>query len=106
MNRKRLPFGCLNVAAAVAAMLVIAGAAAAQAQQSTDRLTCAAARQLIQRQGAALLRTSATTFDRYVASRAYCATTQITEPAWVPAADDRQCFVGYTCREPPSDPLL
>jgi hypothetical protein len=26
--------------------------------------------------------------------------TEITEPAFVPTANERHCFIGYTCREP------
>jgi hypothetical protein len=80
-------------------LLVIVDAAQAQQANST-RMSCAAARQLVARQGAIVLRTSATTYNRFVVSRAYCMYTEITEPAFVPAADERYCFVGYTCREP------
>jgi len=93
-----------DVAALTTALLVgIVDVAAAQ-QGNTTRMGCAAARQLVSRQGAIVLRTSSTTFDRYVATRAYCMQTEITEPAFVPTADARDCFVGYTCREPRGDP--
>src|SRR5262245_37481299 len=87
---------------ASAAAILLAGVvvAQAQAQANSTRMSCAAARQLVTRQGAIVLRTSATTYNRYVSSRAPCMMTEITEPAFVPTADDRQCFVGYTCREP------
>ena len=89
------------IAAALAATTLLLIVDAAQAQQAnTTRMSCAAAQQLVTRQGAIVLRTSATTYNRYVSSRAYCMRTEINEPAFVPAADDRQCFVGYTCREP------
>jgi hypothetical protein len=103
-KRRRLATRWLNVTApAVAMLFVIAGAAEAQPQQNTTRMSCAAARQLVTRQGAIVLRTSPSTYDRYVSTRAYCMSTEITEPAFVPTADDRQCFVGYTCREPIND---
>lgn len=103
-KRRRLATRWLNVTAPTVAMLfVIAGAAEAQAQQNTTRMSCAAARQLVTRQGAIVLRTSTSTYDRYVSTRAYCMSTEITEPAFVPTADDRQCFVGHTCREPIND---
>jgi hypothetical protein len=89
-----------RVAALMAAMLSgIVDMAAAQ-QSNTSRMGCAAARDLVTRHGAIVLRTSATTFDRYVATRAYCMQTEVTEAAFVPTADMRGCFVGYTCREP------
>jgi hypothetical protein len=90
-------------AAALTAALALAGAAAAQPQPNTTRMSCAAAQQLVARHGALVLRTGASTFDRFVISRAFCMPTEITEPAFAPTADTRQCFVGYTCREPMHD---
>jgi len=85
-----------------AVMMLLAGVVVAEAQPraNSTRMSCAAARQFVTRQGAVLLDTSPTTFNRYVVSRAFCTSTEITEPAFVRTADGRQCFVGYTCREP------
>jgi hypothetical protein len=71
----------------------------AQSRPDTSRMSCAAARALITKQGAIVLGTGPSIFDRYVSSRAHCLSTQITEPAFVATTDDRQCFAGYTCRE-------
>jgi hypothetical protein len=84
-------------------LIVMVVAAQAQPQPNTTRMSCAAAQQLVARQGAIVLRTSATTYNRYVSSRAYCMRTEITEAAFVPSADARDCFVGYLCREPVSN---
>ena len=81
-------------------LIVSVVAAEAQPQPNTTRMSCAAAQQLVTRQGAIVLRTSASTYNRYVSSRAFCMRTEITEAAFVPSADDHQCFVGYLCREP------
>jgi hypothetical protein len=35
----------------------------------------------------------------FVADRRFCLSTEVTEPAWVPAGDTPQCFVGYRCKE-------
>ena len=86
----------------------VAEIAAAQSRPDTTRMSCAAARALVTRQGAIVLGTghslydhnAPSLFDRYVVSRAYCMSTQVTEPAFVPTADNRQCFIGYTCRNP------
>jgi hypothetical protein len=94
----------LAVTASTLAVFLIAGAAAAQ-ERTTTRMSCAAARQLVIQQRAIVLRTSASTYDRYVSTRASCMPTEMTEPAFVPTADVRGCFVGYTCREPMGDPL-
>jgi hypothetical protein len=74
--------------------------AAAQSRPDTTRMTCAAVRSLVMRLGGIVLGTGPSIYDRYVSSRAYCATTEVTEPAFVPTADIPQCFVGYTCIEP------
>ena len=71
-------------------------------------MNCSAARALVVQQGAIVLgtghslydRNAPSLFDRYVVSLAYCASTQVTEPAFVPTSDNRQCFIGYTCRNP------
>jgi hypothetical protein len=90
-----------TVAALAAAILIVTMVVAeAQPQPNTTRMSCAAVHQLVTRHGAIVLRTSATTYNRYVSSRASCMRTEITEPAFVPTADDRECFAGYTCREP------
>ena len=84
---------------AIASIVSIAETTAAQPRPDTNRMTCAAARALVMKQGGIVLGTGPSLFDRYVSSRAYCLSTQLTEPAFVPTTDDRQCFVGYTCRE-------
>jgi hypothetical protein len=88
------------MALAATMLTVIVVPAAAQTQANTMRMSCTAAQQLVARQGAAVLRTSATTYNRFVVSRAFCMYTEITEPAFIPTANERHCFIGYTCREP------
>jgi hypothetical protein len=82
--------------------------AAAQSRPDTTRMSCAAARVLVMREGAIVLgtghslydRNAPPLFDRYVNSQAYCKRDEVTEPAFVPTADNPQCFIGYTCRQP------
>jgi hypothetical protein len=78
---------------------VMAQSAATEARPDTSRLTCAAAQALVTKSGAIVLDTGLSLFDRYVSSRASCASGDLTEPAFVPTADNRQCWVGYTCRQ-------
>ncbi|WP_035715954.1 hypothetical protein [Azorhizobium doebereinerae] len=85
---------------AVAAVLI---PTAALALPATMQMTCRQAATLIRTGGSAVLATSATTYDRFVISRAYCPADQMTEPAWVPTRDSRQCFIGYTCFDPTRD---
>lgn len=73
--------------------------AAAEARPDTNRMTCAASQALVIKHRAIVLGTGPSLFDRYVSSRAHCTSGDLTEPAFVPTADDRQCWVGYTCRQ-------
>lgn len=84
---------------AIVSLASIAAPQTAQSRPDTSRMKCAAAQALVAKQGAVVLGTGPSIFDRYVVSRAYCLTTQQTEPAFAATADDRQCFVGYRCRE-------
>ena len=77
----------------------VAQIAAAQSRPDTTRMNCAAARALVMRHGGVVLGTGRSLFDRYVSSRAHCMSTETIENAFVPTADNRPCFIGYTCRE-------
>jgi len=85
--------------ALIASAVSLAGPAAAQSRPDTNRMSCAAAQALVTKSGQVVLGTGPSLFDRYVTSRAYCPTTDRTEAAFVPTTDNRQCFVGYTCRD-------
>ena len=107
------PTGIMRFAASIITAMAltasVVGTAAAQSRPDTTRLSCAAARALVTRQGAIVLGTGHSLYDsnapplfnRYVNSQAYCSSTQVTEPAFVPTADNGQCFIGYTCRRRP-----
>ena|SRR5207248_1815680 len=83
--------------AAIASVMV--EGAAAEARPDANRMTCPAAHALVMKHGAIVLGTGSSLFDRYVSSRAHCTSGDLTEPAFVPTADNRQCWVGYTCRQ-------
>jgi hypothetical protein len=91
----------------IAVLIVVAAlvstCAQAQTRPSTVTMTCAQAARLVTSQSAIVLGTGGSTFDRFVTDRRFCALTQTTEPAWVPASDNPQCFVGYRCKEPTSE---
>jgi hypothetical protein len=75
-----------------------AAAAVAQTRPSTPSLPCARAAALVQTQGAIVLGTGGYTYDRFVSGGNYCALGEFADGAWVPSADNPQCFVGYRCR--------
>ncbi len=83
---------------------LISTGALAQPRPSTVSMLCAQATGVVASRGAVVLGMGGFTFDRFVADRRFCAITQTTEPAWVPAADTPQCFVGYRCKKSNSEP--
>jgi hypothetical protein len=85
----------------VFASLVIAGmstSALAQPTATTLNMTCDQARQIVASQGAVVLHTSPTTYDRYVRDSSFCAHSATAQPAWIRTADSAQCPVGGICR--------
>ena len=77
-----------------------ASGAIAQARVSTLAMSCGQAAALVSAHGAAVLGTGGYTYDRFVTDGRFCVRGEITEPAWVPAGDTSQCFVGYRCKQP------
>jgi hypothetical protein len=74
-------------------------AATAQTRPSTVAMSCSQAAGLVASTGGIVLGTGGYTYDRFVSHGGFCLRTEITEPAWVPARDNPQCFVGYRCKE-------
>ena len=95
MSKSAMP----AAAFAVTALLALSPALA-QGRPSTVQMSCARAAALVQAQGSMVLGTGGMTYDRFVSDRRFCAPTEQTKPAFVPAADTAQCLVGYTCIEP------
>lgn len=86
---------------AILASVVLTGlstGAMAQSAATTLTMTCLQARQIVASQGAVVLRTSPTTYDRYVRDSSFCGRSLTAEPAWVRTADTAQCPVGGVCR--------
>ena len=79
-------------------VLGLAGAAQAQGRPQSPTLSCAANRQSVLANGAIVLGTGGYTYDRLVRDRSFCQFDETVFPAWVPARDTPQCFVGYRCK--------
>lgn len=75
-----------------------AGSAFAQGRPTTTALNCAQAARIVASQGAIVMNTAPYVYDRYVSGGNFCQVMESTEPAWVPTADNPQCFIGYRCR--------
>ncbi len=96
--RKTFAFGCALTLCTLASAAFIVPAAA-QHRPDTTRMSCEAARALVQRSGAIVLTTGPGLYDRYVSHRGFCTPSEDTEPAFVRSGDRSQCLVGYTCFE-------
>jgi hypothetical protein len=81
------------------ALSLIATNAIAQPRPSSVAMSCRQAAGLVASRGAMVLGTGGHTYDRFVADQRFCLRTEVIEPAWVPAGDTPQCFVGYRCKE-------
>jgi len=78
-------------------LILLASSSVAQAMPDSLRMSCSAARNLVQNSGAAVIATGSNLYDRFVSGAGYCERTQRTEPAWIPTADQSQCLVGRRC---------
>ncbi len=82
------------------AFVLLATPALAQSMPNSLNMSCATATNLVRQQGGVVIATGPNIFDRYVASQRYCSLDQTTVPAWIQTSDQKQCFVGYRCRDP------
>ncbi|MXN65812.1 hypothetical protein GR183_12935 [Stappia sp. GBMRC 2046] len=89
---------CL-IAAAGLAVLLSSPEARAQARPDTRSMTCAQAQAFVQQRGAVVMSTGQYTYDRFVASRAFCMRDEILKPLYAPTRDTAQCPVAYECRQ-------
>ena len=87
----------------VLAFFAIASLSTGAMAQSTRNMACAQARGVVVSQGAVVLHTSSTTYDRYVRDGSFCPLGKVPQPAWVGTADTAQCYVGILCRDMEND---
>ncbi len=86
------------------AFLALASPALAQSRPDTRKMTCVAARKLVETRGAIVLSTGDNTYDRFVWNQAACNRDEIATPAYARTTDFTGCQVGYTCRTPTGGP--
>jgi len=79
--------------------LVIAGTSIVEARPNTTQMTCAQAAATVARAGAIVLSTGVHTYDRFVATNAFCLPGQETRAAQAATLDNPFCAVGYICRQ-------
>ena len=78
--------------------VLLASAAHAQSRPNSLTMSCAAIGRLVQQQGAVVLGTGPLSYDRYVGGGNSCGPAERPDPAWIPSADQPQCYVGYRWR--------
>lgn len=86
-----------KLALTVATVLLATGVLAQESRPLTTTLSCRHTSNAITSQGSMVLQTGANTYDRYVSWDQFCQRGERAEPAWVPTADVKQCFIGYRC---------
>ncbi|QIB34509.1 hypothetical protein [Ancylobacter pratisalsi] len=85
---------------AVPLAALTATSAFAQSMPNSLNMSCAATFDLVREKGAVVIGTGPNVYDRYVSDQRYCGLDETTFPAWLQTADQKQCFIGYRCREP------
>lgn len=70
-----------------------------EARPNTANMSCGEAAATVARAGAIVLSTGVNTYDRFVATNAFCLPGENTEPGVAPTIDARLCQVGYVCRQ-------
>lgn len=78
--------------------IILSTAASSQNRPLTTSMTCSQVAGRVASQGAIVLSTGPYTYDRYVSGANSCLHGEFPDPAWVPTADNPQCFAGYQCR--------
>lgn len=81
----------------LAIAFALPAATALEARQSTTRLSCAAAGNLVSSSRAIVLDTGPGTYDRFVSDRGQCLGQETIRPAWAATRDNPQCVVGFVC---------
>jgi hypothetical protein len=88
-----------KIAIIFAGIALIAAPALAQQRPYSPRMSCAATAGLVASRGAVVIGTGPSLYNRYVRDRRFCTPSETTRTAFIPTADNPQCFVGYTCEE-------
>ena len=83
---------------ALTALIAATSTASAAPRPDVSQMSCAQAQSLIRQQGAVVATTGPQTYRRFVSDIRFCdAGNHYLHPAFTPTADDRSCYVGYTC---------
>ncbi|WP_375408776.1 hypothetical protein [uncultured Methylobacterium sp.] len=91
--------GTIRLLPVSVAIVAFASGAIAQGRPAAPAMTCAAAVDLVARNGAIVLTTGPITYARFVRHGGFCPVPETPKPAFEQTLDDPKCFVGYTCQD-------
>ena len=91
--------GTIRLFPVSAAIVAFASGAVAQGRPATPAMTCAAAADLVARNGAIVLTTGPITYARFVHHGGFCPIPETPRPAFELTLDNPKCFVGYICKD-------
>jgi hypothetical protein len=77
----------------------LASTSISAARPSTLSMSCGQAAATVAKAGAIVLSTGEFTYDRFVATNAFCLPGEVTEAGVAPTLDSRFCQIGYVCRQ-------
>ena len=87
----------IKLTCAAIVLVTVSSEAMAQSRPLTTAMSCNQAQSIVLSQGAVVLNTSTTAYERYVASGAYCGLGEVPGPAWAPTSDVPRCPLGSRC---------
>jgi hypothetical protein len=71
-----------------------------EARPSTEAMSCAEARGIVEQNGAVVMSTGRYTFERFVATPGHCMHGEQARRARAPTRDRGDCQAGYVCIQP------
>jgi hypothetical protein len=73
--------------------------ASVQRETQVPSISCAQAQSLVRSERAVVLSTGPHTYDRFVSEDIFCQPDAFAFPAFEPTLDNRQCNIGYYCKQ-------
>jgi hypothetical protein len=88
----------MRIAFASLASLSLSAETLAQSEPSVLNMTCAQAKEIVSAQGAVVLHTGPTTYDRFVRDANFCEEDEAATLAYVRTTDLAECPIGRVCQ--------
>ncbi len=93
----RMGLACLGLATLFGS---VPASEAQSRRPDTRKMTCAQARDYVQKHGQAIMTTGETTYETFVANASYCPRpSSMLRARFAPTKDNAECSVGYRCHQ-------